>query len=471
MRKKIICLSLITLSIIALSACNNNSVHVASVPNPDYDNNLTKGNNVDSINIDYYDSLSSSQKQITISKEDTYFDMVDKLSSAGYTTTFDIRKKTCNEISSYVEKATMTHEYDLKNVINYASTKNEKGERVQLHDQYTYGDVNYIYSNCANTTSYIHNKFITGSKCTYERGESKYLNDYYFTESKDDDYNKGLYYNHYGNDNEGYAEIATDMNYNGVFSVANYSESRDNLKNYGSLYFKTSWDSNNNDIIRYKAEDIDLILDEESVKNYSFRTPIEIVHSSDLLKAAIFSNTIKDDPDYIKRYYEYNFELTDKYLIIKNKINLALDVYNQVARKIKNYTKEEFEEELKKYKDSYYIKEVWINYKDYIIDDNNNYVIGYDYYKESSSSTFTQDIIYTKDNTLGFGEDVVNKLGLIGKTNKNVLISKKEDEIYTIDIDNDTINKKMEDFINKCKENNVFDKWNFKPYMTTHYMS
>ena len=76
--------------------------------------------------------------------------------------------------------------------------------------------------------------------------------------------------------------------------------------------------------------------------------------------------------------------------------------------------------------------------------------------KSESSGTWSANERYSIDT------DTLQELGLIGKKWTNKRNSEMHYETYIIDVDDETINKKKTEFVDKCKENNFLEKYEFQ---------
>ncbi len=386
MKKKCIVLIIALLGIFIVTSCtiyvpytttvttHLDPDYTAEVPALEYTNMLEKGNSVDSIVLYQYNN--SIKKKITISSSDTYTEMINKLYEINNKLTFTIRKNDINTEHAFCEQLSK---------VNIIYTKKQPtfidGEIV---DGYFHSESVYK----ANTVAYIPNSFFVGSISRYSREKSEKS----IKETAFEDYKKGLFYNYQGNDSNGSIELATDMrNFNLLHrdNIVKTQEAMDNLKGF---YYTINWQNDNYPAKTYKTKYSGITFDNSRLRQYRRQTQTSWFFDN----MYSFANTaylskldISNQIDYVKEYFDLSFELTDKYLIIKNRINVP----NHLVRAIvqgNNYTIAGFNRELGNYDDSYSEKEIWINYNDYI-DDGTTCHYGYDYYNVTELET-TQDM-------------------------------------------------------------------------------
>jgi hypothetical protein len=170
-------------------------------------------------------------------------------------------------------------------------------------------------------------------------------------------------------------------------------------------------------------------------------------------------------PEELHQFYDFSFELTDKFIIIKNKVNTSESTLNYYIETGDYQTVDQILEALSNYEGSYTYKEVWVDYKNYqqLYDNSaNNLRMGYAYSKldyvekSESSGTWSANERYSIDTA------TLQELGLIGKKWTNKRNSESHYETYIIDVQDETINKKKTEFVNKCKENNFLEKYEFQ---------
>ena len=158
-----------------------------------------------------------------------------------------------------------------------------------------------------------------------------------------------------------------------------------------------------------------------------------------------------------EEYYENSFEITDKYLIIKNKINTSEQAIRLAEEQ--GFTKSQAESLFKEYEGSYSYNEVWLNYKQ-TKKAESVYNLGYDYFKSDSVEKRNREIVLSV-NTTPYDEATLNKLGVNGKINSQSSLNESHFESYKVDISESEINNIKNNFINKCKDDNILTKYKF----------
>lgn len=468
MKKRLFGISLLAISILVISSCSSGSS--INIPKLEYENKLTKGNKVDSITLTVIDKQGVSN-QVTISKDDKYEEMMQKL---GYRT-FAISEKKDGEFHPYAETSLFSN---LTESINYPFKKvikNSDGKIEEL-DEDTFGSKKTLYSSAANSTIYQYNYddkslFYIGNYASSDRTDYNLASGNASVVSNNEYFNRGEYYN-INNSTDGWlVEYATNNEISNTGLYKSGSLIPDNIeKDYNSLYLETlSRDAVSYDnLIRYKDENNDIyfnLLYGRYPRTFGITGDYYSVYCNAL---EMHHGNLSYVPKSLLEFYDFSFELTDKYIIIKNRINTSREDLEHLMQE--REIKEEYISELKSiFNGSYEYKEVWLDYKNYeeqLLNSTTSPNLGFAYakmeyvFRQESSSIWKEDDAhyYCKDGNL----DRLEKLGLIGK--KRVAITKytRKYEAYIIDVDEDTINDKKNDFISKCKENNFFDKYNFR---------
>lgn len=467
MKKKLLISSLlISLGIITLSSCGGkNNEYVMTYNNDntvEYKKSISKGNNVNSITIDYYNTNTSSNDQLTITGSDTYKDVISKLNNANYLLEFGVKKLSNNMVSPFCETFELNSISEWKNMYENQLEKDKDGNYVPIRDKYSSGDIKTEYHIYANTTSYINDSFYNGSRAEYYKYDLNLKQGGGVLFNKTEDIDKGAYYNLVQNSDNYTVEFATNSKQNSLTTAT--EDGRKLIENYGSLYYKESLP--NNVAKTYKAEKEDVVFGYNDFR--TFKLNHQTYHQGSWYNIAKISNGILDEiPDKYKKYYTYTFELTDKYLILKNRIDMTESILLQAIRNDMNYNENELNEFLKEYEGSYREIEVWLDYKN-IVKDNNNYYIGYDYFKDVIVNEQKNESVWSADHQSEITVNILKETNLLGKKRIINNINETCYETYVIGLDLNTINLKKEEFINKCKNNNFLDKYNFKVF-ATHY--
>ena len=464
MKKKLFGISLLAIGAITLASCGTGTQKA------DYDNKLTKGNNVDSVTINFKDYSQGTTTPVTISKNDKYTDMVEKLGR----TQFGVIHDKDEVYHPYVETCTRESTYEYTNyyfneVIRGSDGKYKEGNL-------TSGNKKEVTTDSYNSTIYLHD-FSDGETMFYN-GNMTHSYNYNYNQAsgnisygeKLDYLNKGAYYKFKNGTDGGMIEYATNREPDfGVIGFELYDDTYNIVEdNYESLYFTGSWADQNKylDVMgKYKAENYNMFFDTNNISTKNTQTygcnPLTY-SSGD--HTSISNGTLLYVPETLRKYYEYSFELTDKYIIIKNKCNIAEYMVNYIAENaILDETR--INEILKPYEGSYTYNEVWIDYKNYeeLLSKNlsSNPALSFAYYKvEYVDCRNDKGTWNAEDNK--YQLEMLQDLNLIGKEWTSKTNHKLQFEVYTIDVDDNTVNNKKNEFINNCKNNNFLDKYNFK---------
>ncbi len=456
MKKRMIMLSMVLIASITLVSCDSTNIKL----NPQYSNDITKGNDVSSITIDYYDSESNSNDQIIIASSDSYQEMIDKLKSAGYYYNYGIRNNDGKTVIPYCETLDSREVIEVKNSFENKMYRDEKGAIARTDGEYTCADISYDHKYVSNVTAYDNTFYMCDSiDCSKTIINSRDGN--FNSNSKTEELNKGVYCNYQGDSDNGSIELATDMSPTRIFMTYGNNNL---LDDYAGLYCSMQWQKDSYKEQVYKAKDSDITYSTNNIKNFQIQTTTQSYYRTN--RGESYYNVAKlvtDIPDNYKDYYEVSFELTDKYLIIKNKIKTQEEIITNNTYSDKRRNERFIESE-----GSYTYREVWINYKS-LIKNGNKYIIGYDYYKEDLVSCTNNTMTYDKSSYSSDRAEKLVELGLDGKTWTMYYVTEIHFNTYVIDIDDTTITEKKESFIKKCKDNNYFNSHEFYLYATTVY--
>lgn len=462
MNKKLFNLSLITLGLLAISSCSNGS-------------KMSKGKSVNSVTFDNYVDNGGvlEKKTVTINKNDSYADMMSKL---GYTSFAVKPKKGSFDITPYEEKYSEKEDSTVKNDIY--------GELSVTNDMI---DWNYGYTEIG-----THTKKITTTAST-KMYDLKISNNYFFNASKDfsryEEYkstketvsaqkninykDKKTYYNDslsglYG----GKIEIATNLK---PFRIRSDIEFSDN----DTFYFteECTTDDYSSKIRRiYMTDDnkasFTIMNLQGSFGSITVPTMEQEDKSSQFFNYAYVSNgSMNFIPEVLLDYYDYSFELTDKYIIIINKLKTSFENLNYLMNNHYYNYPEILEENMNKYKGSYEYREVWVDYKNAeLITTEDSYGthmyfhIGYDYYKEDIIKCLNYSYLWGDKKYYPYDKELLESIGAYNKTWEMNYYSERHWETKTINLSQEEIDKTKNDFIEKCKKNNIVDKYNFKPF-------
>ena len=420
-KKKIVLLSIALVSVITFSSCksNNNSIYELK---PEYANKIKKGKKVDSVSFEVIDN--DEKKKITITADDSYDDAVQKMWSDQYHgaispaqnksdgsqypifTRDKIIYKSSNDGYTRESNATMyNYDFLVGNTIIYDNNNNLKDKWLDRGVYSSWDNSNDSHSyECA--TNYIDDKHVIGCDGTEDELNEFLKND------------KSMYINIKSADRY---EVMNLRSARYCYDKFYYSPSKIGV--YGPT--GTGFDTWNNDFV------------------YGLQTGYPV--PACLINRA--SNNASWEPyldEKINKYFNFeaSIELTSNFIIFKHKVNKYL--INLISNDVwalgdyDNIPYDEFEEKYfsnDNIMNSYVQEEIWFDYKNSLI------------YDESTNST-VNNIRYSYYNYFSTLKDDYQKDYYY--------------EAYKLDLSESKINKKKNSFINKCKKNNVLDKYPFK---------
>lgn len=168
------------------------------------------------------------------------------------------------------------------------------------------------------------------------------------------------------------------------------------------------------------------------------------------------------DEEY-KDLYEASFELTDKYIILKSKINYTEEIGREADAYFNKQgisaTAEQFVSKVneireEKYKGSYTEYEIWLSYFTTFKDESDRHLITCDYYKKKEVSkanySATYDDAYFEEH--GITQDAVKDLA----KGKKYTIKGSDIEITEYAANNKKFDSKIKNFKKKAEKNNIF---------------
>ena len=457
MKKKILGLSFIALSAITLASCGGGSGAI-------YKNNLTKGSSVNSVTLDYMDPYSGNVESVTINSTDTYKEMAKKLGEA-YPAPIG-PKCDVNGYYPFFMSANRTNKSTAKNDIFVEVEKNEQTIREKANGKYVVGDYSLEQSKTASVNYLIANN-------GYQ--EKFYLEDYKRTRKEeytnipggnvsssinDAESGIGLYYKHTGSMTEG-GSIEYATNNRQAYGLL-YNCPTTKMSGF-KMYFNTSYqagDPNGELQATYASEANDMIL-----------TVSDIGYENSAVEGAFLDSGISaphyfgyvdlgNYGDQLQRLIDYSFELTDKYLIIKNKINTSKELLQWIVEN-GSVSEERLNDLLQEAEGSYSYTEMWLNYKDVKIQDS-LYRLTYDYFKADRVSKSTSQILWSADSKPYYiDNETFDSLGASGKTCTKTSLQDNHFEAYRIDASQDDVNAKKNTFVNQCKDGNFFTKYKY----------
>ena len=440
------------------------------IPQIEYENSLSKGNSVDSINVEVVDHNTNNYKTVTISKTDSYVEMMNKL---GVNIFYSHRAE--DGYNPFCEKALVV---DSREQTNYPTNKVVKNSAGMLEElsEITSGNIKKYKAKASNATMYNYNNnesFCIGNEVFYNKDEYHLASGDLEFEGATDYLNQGTYYNYQGSISEG-GSIKFASNREGLSALKFNSSATDEdinlFNNYGSLYFEKEFGANdptkeNRSV--YKAENYNVNFDVKSLSQCRYLQTAGASGDAGVCNVAYMYSELYGSPsNEVKKYCELSFELTDKYLVIKNKINTSEIVLDEIENGVFSDENEK-NAALEMCKGSYTYKEVWVDYKNILKnnDSNNPYVsMGYAYFKYDIVSNQESSITWKAGDESAYNLDdgKLSELGLIGKTSKRTTIDERHIETYLVEISNDVINSKKTSFINQCRSDNFLEKYNFQ---------
>ena len=464
MKKRLFTVSLFAIGALALASCGNGSNSNSVKVNPAYENEVTKGNSVDSVTFNKMD-YQGDVKQVTISKDDKYADVCDKLSK----TVFTVENNNV-DFHPYVETFNME---DVRESTNYYCNKMVQDSDGYCHQEaeLTYGDIKNSYNVSATSTVYkqrVGEKFYLGDKVANYNTDYNLASGKVSISDKEEELNVGQYYKASGyQTGKGSIEYASNRKNDCMDKFRGFSFSEDPIKSdFKSVYYKTDWADHESylNVNTLKAENEDIYFSVDSLFKNEVRTQVSECYTSNyygnLYVIDIMPGyALKNIPEKYQKYYELSFELTDKYIIIKNKINTLSNALQEIIEM--GIDDDEAEDLLKKFDGSYTYKEIWIDYKEKV-GDYEYASLGYAYGKiDYVSDEKGSGIWNTDEDYYLIDSKSLEDLGLIGKTWTKEKKLEYHYEAYIVDIDDNTINTKKTEFINNCKKDNFLDKYNF----------
>lgn len=442
MKKKLFNLPVLVFSLLALASCDLKN------ENKNNDGRPVKGKEVDSI------TLNVNSDKLIISKNDSYSDVASKL-----TRTIAISHNEDNYHTFYEKMGTSsTREYT-----NYyfRDVKKEASGEVKTLDSYTTGNKKGVYSVNATTTMYE----LNGVNFFYKGNEYYRNNDVYdfksgktVVENGADLTNIGEYYNLDGSiDKAGSIEYAGNYLYNRLPVPTNLwdDNTKEIIEKNNNLYLNFSWEEGSNALSKaYHSEEYNVDFYPIFAVSRNFYTPTSSrnpYNYDSMFNMAVMSDGYMGNiSEIFKKYYDYSFELTENYLILKNRLNTSQRMITMIEEE--NFSNDEIEGILKSSEGSYTYTEVWLDYKNLRT---NNDKIQMDYvYCTTEEVECSQTIAKFESDKLYYdiSNDELIALGLMGKEYKIYNKDEYSFETYIIDIKEEEISKKKKEFIDSCKE-------------------
>ncbi len=456
MKKRLIGLAFVALGALTLASCGK------SASTTIYTNNLTKGNSVDNISIEYLNN--GKVDNITIKSSDTYDEVSEKIFNA-FGSTLIGPKSNEKECYPYYEYASRNRKISSKNAIYREVEKDSSGKvNENRNGEYLAGDIETEETTVVNANALL--------SVYTDVNESFYLENYKYDEKKsytsttgttvsgsfsDERLNKGQYYRFDGSLKGGTVEYASNEQNQGIRFRGSETSL---LSEYGQLYHSSSWKTPNEYNATYKAEKNDIYFTNNDI---TINSPITVNYypSSSYYGLYYIASMSRKNPftSVTDDYYQNSFELTDKYLILKSKLNTSNTAIKMVEDM--GLSADGAKDMLKAFEGSYYYSELWLNYKDTKIGDA-EYSLSYDYHKIDDVTKQKSETLWSANTKPAYIDDAkFQSLGLDGKVYSNTAITENHYETYRIDVSSGEINSMKNDFINKCKNDNFLTKYNF----------
>lgn len=459
MNKKLFNLSLITLGLLSISSCGKNSLKPS------------KGNSVNSITFDYYKinylTEEREKKTATINKNDSYTDMMNKIEGLNFNN-ISYKNESCINpfYETYSEKlhATIKNNVIRQIVTKYGDVINKGGEPTLVDETF---NNNKTASTKFYSYSYEDGFFYTGSRNYDEKSEYKLPDETTKVGHETKYTNKGIYFNDkfYRGNEGGMVEIAANIS---PLPVSNLGDTE--FSETDSFYFKTEFAAKDRDKEgrkSYKNEDLQISFSVNNILHYGdIHTTTPTTENDKESSDGFYKNPkivkyTENIDDYLKDYYNLSFELTDKYLIIKNKLNTCTSAI-EAAKEYKYYGNEDkIDELLSSYNGSYEYQEIWIDYKNTIVTDN-SFRIGYVYYKHDIIEKYNYSYPWSEVDNYNYSKELLESIGAYDKTYNKNHTYEIHWETSLMNISDKEITKKKNDFIDKCKKNNIVDKYNIQ---------
>jgi len=463
MKRKLFAISLFALGALAISSCGKGS-------KDNSESKVEKGKTVNSVTLNVKDSYGQSN-EVTISKDDSYKDMIQKL---GHNTFLIIGDG--DNYHPFYEKHDSKYNEEQINVYSRKVIKNDNGEYEELAD-YTSGNIKTKSTTKINSTVYQydnegHSVFYLGNYTDTDNDEYDLASGKVTFNDKEEYLNKGAYLNYSGSmQNGGSIKFATNReDYSNGLRIDD-SVPENVSKDYNSLYFEAQWEdyaSFSSSITRYTAKDYEMSFNLSNIMFNIYSQTAGHYYDSTSHVCNPLSMSLGDlnsIPEAFHQFYDFSFELTDKFIIIKNKVNTSEQMLNYFIESGDYQSVDEILEALSDYEGSYTYKEVWVDYKNYqqLYDNSaNNLRMGYAYSKLDSVEKVESSGTWSANGRYSIDTETLQDLGLIGKKWTYKINSESHYETYIIDVDDETINNKKTEFVNKCKKNNFLEKYEFQ---------
>lgn len=409
MKKRIIILGLTLLSVLSLASCNSNDNPFGDIETEyslEFKNAPKKGEAVDEVKFNGINSETGNIEEILISNNTSYEDVYNIFVKYNFVKLKPVSDKF---------KFDYTYEQADKEDLSY------KRNFVKSGDRYLPGGQDY---------SIVNNyKYIDAWKGT--------ITNYIDSNDTTNEFSE-LYYEPYSK----YISILsvdTKSNGNINHNITNESSNEIYLKYENSQYIRASKSIRNNE------NNVEYLFDDSEQAKFKYR---------DLKNRSVFdvgcTNSIDmvslykpiDSSSLLKDSFEGNIELTDNYIIIKYKLNNAYHEFISLSST---------EDYLKTFEGSSFTFEIWFDYKklDIITNNQTNEYVnnGYTYLNYCDICKWNRKVTYEEEMLPNGCKDLAGKNANISNNWKWM------EEVYMIDISDDEINTKKNDFINYCKNN------------------
>jgi len=410
MKKRIIILGLTLLSVLSLASCNSNDNPFGDIETEyslEFKNAPKKGEAVDEVKFNGINSETGNIEEILISNNTSYEDVYNIFVKYNFVKLKPVSDKF---------KFDYTYEQVDKEDLSY------KRNFVKSGDRYLPGGQDY---------SIVNNyKYIDAWKGTITNYIDKNDTPNEFEEH---------YCENFLKDNS-ILSVDTKSNGNISHNVKNESSNEIYLKYENSKYLRVS-----NSIVNSESS-IDYLFDDSEnakikyMKNeklkylHIFNAPLNFKDFS-MYKPIDSSSLLKDS-------FEGNIELTDKYIIIKYRLNNAYRV-------LMNFSSTE--DYLKTFEGSSFTFEIWFDYKklDIITNNQTNEYVnnGYTYLNYCDICKWNRKVTYEEEMLPDGCKDLAGKRANISNSWRWMV------EIYMLDISDEEINNRKDKLIDYCKNN------------------
>lgn len=445
MKKLSLSLGAVLLSGLVLASCGANT----SIKAP------SKGKAVDSV------TFNGTSGSVEIKKDDNYNDVVEHILDEGFT--LELTDDDATE-SSYIGTREDTKSITGK---NYLTTTSDialsipGGKQKVLSDKVIYENLSLNSSSKTSADNYFKDEGKDGntnitvyaelnSDMKFNVKADKYKVDY---EYKTANAIAGTY-------KEDNTNVSVDAGKYMLYSIKGSTTNRDNSGS-GNM---------NRSMYQYLDKSVKIDSDElyatysgysgDTYVSYKVSTFFNTDFDNDFETEVPFYTFAMSPEENMKDFYDASFELTDKYIILKIKIDYTNQMMAYALSELEDEDKmpEKLKElKNKEFKGSYQEYEIWIDYSNK--DDDSYSELTYAYYnstvvdKEKIEKDITKEYLEDRGYNVDLFEDFIGKKESYTINNKTT---------QTIAVNGNKYDSKIKNFKAKCKKNNIFDKITMK---------